>query len=103
MLVVAQQVGSIRRRHVGCTAGVMQRLVPELIERAASLLGGLDALAKHLGVPEHAVRLWSTARATAPQDVLVNLVDLILKDDIARAAQDRRSEPRRPESGAGAD
>lgn len=75
----------------------MQRLVPQLIERAASLLGGFDALAKYLGVPEHALRLYAATRATAPANVVVLLVDLILKDDVARAAQDRRQQPRLPD------
>jgi hypothetical protein len=38
--------------------------------------------------------LWLSGRATIPADELHHVIDLILEDDIARAAQDRRSHPR---------
>jgi hypothetical protein len=72
----------------------MRRLLPQLVVRAAEILGGFDALAVHLGVEEHRVRFWANGRATAPDSVTFVLVDLILKDDVARARQDRRNTPR---------
>lgn len=72
----------------------MQRLVPGLIGRAAEIFGGLPALAQHLGVAEHALGLWATGKASAPVGIVEVLVDLVLKDDIARAKGDRRHEPR---------
>jgi hypothetical protein len=38
--------------------------------------------------------LWSGARARAPAWVLQAVIDLIVDDDLARAAQDRRQQPR---------
>lgn len=72
----------------------MQGLVPQLIERCAEMLGGFDRVAKWLNVGEHTVRFWLTGRATAPQEAILKLTDLVLKDDIARARQDRRRQPR---------
>lgn len=40
------------------------------------------------------MRFWRNGTATAPNHIITALVDLILKDDIARADQDRRREPR---------
>jgi hypothetical protein len=34
--------------------------------------------------------LWLTGRATPPEAVFLRVVDLVLEDDIARAAMDRR-------------
>ena len=73
---------------------LMQQLQPRLIARAVEIAGTAPQLASRLGVDEHAVRLWLTGRATPPQQVFLELVDFILADDIARAAQDRRREPR---------
>ena len=75
----------------------MQRLVPQLVARAADIVCGLEQLASYLGVPEHRVRFWRNGTATAPNHVVALLVDLVLKDDVARAEQDRRREPRRVE------
>ena len=72
----------------------MQRLVPKLVERCADLVGGLDALAAHLRVPPHTVGFWQKGRATAPNEAIVKMMDLVLQDDIARAHQDRRKAPR---------
>ena len=72
----------------------MQRLVPQLLERAAEILGGYYALASFLGVAEHSLRFWQHGRAKAPESVVFTLVDLVLKDDMARAHEDRREQPR---------
>lgn len=54
----------------------------------------MSHLAGHLQVPEHALYLWASEKARAPVNVVEMLVDLVLKDDIARAREDRRHEPR---------
>ena len=72
----------------------MQQLLPQLVERGAEILGGLDRLANYLRLPEHTVRFWLAGRANAPQGALFILVDLVLKDDVARAREDRRRHPR---------
>ena len=72
----------------------MRDLQPRLIARAAEILGSDDRLAARLRVELHALVLWRKGKATAPDWVLHSIVDLILKDDIARAAQDRRGQPR---------
>ena len=72
----------------------MERLVPDLLRRAAEMLGGYEALAKFLGAEEHAINFWLHARAKPPERVIFALVDLVLQDDIARAREDRRRTPR---------
>jgi hypothetical protein len=72
----------------------VQKLVPQLVERCAELLGGLDLLAAHVGVQAHTVRFWLHGRATAPNDCVVKMMDLVLQDDIARARGDRRKQLR---------
>ena len=75
----------------------MQRLVPHLVQRAVEIVGGIQQLAYHLHVPEHRVSFWRNGTATAPNSIVVQLVDMILKDDVARAEEDRRRKPRRVE------
>ena len=72
----------------------MQRLAPQLVERSAELMGGLDRLASYLRVEPHALRFWLQGRATVPDEPLAKMMDLVLQDDIARARQDRRKVPR---------
>ena len=72
--------------------------MPPLVERAAQILGGIDRLAAYLEVEEHRVRFWRNGTATAPNHIVVVLVDLVLKDDVARADEDRRRQPRRIEN-----
>lgn len=74
----------------------MQRLVPGLVQRAAEIFGGMRGLADYLRVPEHALHLWAAAKARAPVPIVERLVDLVLQDDVARAREDRRHEPRGP-------
>jgi DNA-binding transcriptional regulator YdaS (Cro superfamily) len=65
-----------------------------LIERAMEIAGGTAALCLCLGVHEHSLKLWLEDRAAMPGRVFLALADLILEDDIRRAAQDRRVRPR---------
>ena len=72
----------------------MRRLQPKLLARAVEIAGSEGMLCTILGVDPHRLRLWLSGRATVPADELHRVIDLILEDDIARAAQDRRSHPR---------
>lgn len=65
-----------------------------LLERAMEIAGGPAPLSLRLGVHEHSVKLWLEDRATVPGRVFLALADLILEDDVARAMQDRRGQPR---------
>jgi hypothetical protein len=65
-----------------------------VLRRAAEISGGSSQLRARLGVESHALELWLSGRATPPESVFLLAVDLVLRDDIARAAQDRRTAPR---------
>ena len=65
-----------------------------VLRRAADIMGGAAALQQRLSVDQHALELWLSGRAPVPEWVFVLAVDLVVRDDIARAAQDRRGAPR---------
>jgi hypothetical protein len=65
-----------------------------VLRRAADIAGGSSALRQRLNVEDHALELWLSGRATVPEWVFLLAVDLVVRDDIARATQDRRSAPR---------
>jgi hypothetical protein len=66
----------------------------QLLKRAIEIAGGTKRLSIRLGADEHAIGLWLEGKATMPARVFLITADLVLEDDIARAAQDRRSAPR---------
>ena len=65
-----------------------------VLRRAAEIAGGTAQLSEKLNLEQHRLELWIAGRATAPHWVFLLAVDLVLRDDMARAAQDRRSTPR---------
>jgi DNA-binding transcriptional regulator YdaS (Cro superfamily) len=65
-------------------------LKARLLRRACDIAGGRERLATRLGVEVHALEFWMSGRATPPERVFLSVVDMVLDDDIARAAQDRR-------------
>jgi hypothetical protein len=65
-----------------------------VLRRAADIAGGSAALQQRLNVEQHALELWLSGRATVPEWVFLLAVDLVVRDDLARAAQDRRTSPR---------
>ena len=67
-----------------------------VLQRALKIVGGRSALRARLGVADHSLEFWLNGRASIPDRVLDIAVDLVLQDDIARTAQDRRGEPRGP-------
>jgi hypothetical protein len=62
-----------------------------------AIAGDRASLGDRLGVEGHVLGLWLAGRATIPQRVFLAVVDMVLQDDIARSAQDRRAEPRQTE------
>ena len=71
---------------------------PELrlhtLQRAVQIAGGMETLARRLGTDWTAVSRWAAGEAPMPEQVFLEAVDLVLEDDIARSAQDRRRSPR---------
>lgn len=68
-----------------------------VLRRAADIAGGSAALRERLNVEPHALELWLSGRARVPQRVFFVAVDIVVHDDMARAAQDRRAAPREPQ------
>jgi hypothetical protein len=66
--------------------------------RAAEIAGGAGELGRRIGEGEHSLRFWLNGRAHIPQQAFLKAVDVVLADDLARAAQDRRAAPRQPEA-----
>ena len=75
-------------------SAMLAALQVRLLRRAVVVAGGTAELSFRLGVEEHTLGLWLAGRATMPQEHFLVIVDLVLDDDIARAAHDRRREPR---------
>ena len=67
-----------------------------VLRRAAEIVGGAAQLRAHLDVEAHSIELWLSGRATPPEWVFLLAVDVVLRDDIARKREDRRSTPRDP-------
>ena len=65
-----------------------------VLRRAADIAGGSAALQQRLNVEQHALELWLSGRARVPEWVFLLAVDLVVRDDVARASQDRRTAPR---------
>ena len=74
----------------------MRELQPKLFKRAVEIAGDVQKLCTKLHIDTHSLQLWMEARATAPGRILQAVIDLIVDDDLARAAQDRRHQPRTP-------
>jgi DNA-binding transcriptional regulator YdaS (Cro superfamily) len=66
-----------------------------LLKRAIDICGGWNAVCARLGVNEHQLAAWLEGSVPLPPRVLLKAADIVLEDDIAWAAQDRRAEPRR--------
>ena len=79
----------------------MFELQGRLLKRAAEVAGGWSALGIRLGVSEHSLRMWVDGKARMPDRIFFAVTDIVLEDDLARAAQDRRVKPRAPELDTG--
>lgn len=65
-----------------------------MLKRAAEICGGYSLLCGLLGVSELRLRQWIDGKQPLPDDLFLKAADIVLEDDIARAAQDRRTNPR---------
>lgn len=74
-----------------------RHLKRRLLERAAEIVGDREELGFLLDIDRHALELFLCGRATLPQRVFFAAMELVLQDDVARAAQDRRRSPREPQ------
>ena len=72
----------------------MLDLQPILLKRAAAIAGGTACLCEYLRVLPERLDLWLAGNEQLPDDVFLVIVDLVLRDDIARATHDRRQNPR---------
>ena len=72
----------------------MLELQPILLRRAAAITGGYAQLCEALGVSETRLALWLSGRVRLPDPIFMKAVDIVLRDDIARASHDRRQRPR---------
>jgi hypothetical protein len=73
-----------------------RKLRVTVLRRAADIAGGSAALQERLKVDAHALELWLSGRATVPEWVFFLAIDMVVRDDVARAAEDRRAAPRHP-------
>ena len=72
-----------------------------LIERAAEIVGDNARLSTLLDVERQSLELWLSGRNTVlPQRVFTAAMEIVLRDDVARATQDRRAAPREPRLGS---
>jgi hypothetical protein len=69
-------------------------LQPILLKRAAEIAGGPLRLCECLRVPLERLELWQGAEERLPDDIFLVIVDMVLRDDMARATGDRRQQPR---------
>ena len=61
------------------------------LQCAVSIAGGRKQLSLLLKVSERSLDLWLDSGGRIPPSVFFRAVDLIVEDDMARAAQDRRA------------
>lgn len=65
-----------------------------MLKRAAEICGGYSVLCARLGVSEFKLRAWIEGKSPLPESAFLIAADIVLDDDVARAAQDRRTNPR---------
>lgn len=75
----------------------MLELQRVLLRRSAEITGGRVALCEYLGVSDARLELWLAGRVRIPDPIFLRAVDLVLRDDIARASVDRRQQLRNPD------
>jgi hypothetical protein len=72
----------------------MRNFQGRMLKRAAEICGGDSVLCAKLGVSAFKLRAWIEGNSELPDNVFLIAADIVLEDDIARAAQDRRTNPR---------
>ena len=65
-----------------------------VLNRAAELKGGAEALASHIGVAIETLMLWKTGRVTIPPAMIEKLLDVLLAADIASLTKHPSGAPR---------
>jgi len=66
----------------------------ETLRRAREITGSSTLLAARLAVSSRTADAWLSGRQPIPQDIFELAAEIVLVDDMARAAGDRRREPR---------
>ena len=79
---------------VASPVAMRQELRQRVLQRALDLAGGPTFLCAMLGVARDRLGEWLGGSAPIPDEAFENAVELVLRDAEARAAQDRRAEPR---------
>jgi hypothetical protein len=62
------------------------------IQRAAQIVGGVEALRAHLGVSMNDLRRWMDGEARPPDAVFLRVVDLLADDELATLKQSLRGQ-----------
>jgi hypothetical protein len=65
-----------------------------IARRALHLCGGLRPFCARMGVGEEIAEAWLQGSLSIGRDELLEIAEIIVDDDEAWAAQDRRTEPR---------
>jgi hypothetical protein len=63
------------------------------MQKAAELLGGRDELAKALQVPSSEIEKWIAEQSKPPREIFLRVVDIILDETAAGAADDSPEAP----------
>ncbi|HUQ75667.1 MAG TPA: hypothetical protein VM183_13160 [Burkholderiales bacterium] len=63
------------------------------LQKAAELVGGRDELAKALQVPAAEIEKWIADQSKPPRDIFLRVVDIILDETAAGAADDAPEAP----------
>ena len=66
----------------------------QTLQRARDILGTPTLLSARLAVSTNRVEQWLSGHQPIPQDIFEMATEIVLLDDMARAAGDRRREPR---------
>src|SRR5690349_11369430 len=73
--------------HSPCTASsAMRNFQGRMLQRAAEICGGYSVLCAKLGVSAFKLRAWIEGNSELPDNVFLIAADIVLEDDIARAA-----------------
>lgn len=64
------------------------------LQRARAILGSSTLLGARLAVSTRSVDAWLSGVQPIPQDIFELATEIVLVDDLARAAGDRRRQPR---------
>lgn len=72
-----------------------QRVYTRVVRRAAEIVGGIEQLAKRLGVSQARVWNWLDGTESPSQDSFLRAVDIVLEHDLPKDPGGRKVEFRR--------